>query len=120
MIYCCYGITLYPDLMDYWIIPYALLKKDGVSKTARGETLKRLLLYTTPCLKTSGKARRKWPKAITEGKAFPAPVCTRAYVPKASPTSPTPPSAKLEIILKYGRSSQVSVGAFSRRCFSFE
>ena len=39
---------------------------------------------------------------------------------KASPTPPTPPSARLEIILKRGRSSYISGGAFSRRSSRFK
>jgi len=52
---------------------YALFEKDGVSKTDRGGTQKRLLLHTTPCLKESGKAHRKSPSAITEPKTYPRP-----------------------------------------------
>jgi len=95
---------------------------DEISKTDRGGTLKKLLLHTTPRLKKSGTARRKSPSAITEPKAAPAPFCTRACARKASPspTPPTPLSARLEIILKCGRSSYISGGALSRRSSRFE
>ena len=70
-----------------------------VSKTDRGGTLKRLLLRTTHRLKESRKARQKPPSANSVPKAFPAPFRTRACAPKASPTPPTPRSARLEFIL---------------------
>jgi len=101
----------------------SVLNINRVSKTDRGGTLKRLLLHTTPRLKEPGKARQKSPSAITEPKAFPAPFCTRACAWKASPTPltpPTSPSARLEIILKHGRSSYISGGAFSRRSSRFK
>jgi len=87
----------------------SVLNTNGLSKTDRGGTLKRLLLHTTPRLKKPGKARRTSPSAITEPKAFPAPFCTRACARKASPTPPTPLSARLEIILQHGRSSYISL-----------
>ena len=96
------------------------IETDSLSKTYRGGTLKKLLLRTTPRLKESGKARRKSPSAITEPKAFPAPFCTRTCARKASLTPPTPPSARLEIILKCGRSSYISGEALSRRSSRFE
>jgi len=78
----------------------SVLDTDIVSKTDRGGTLKRLLLRTTPArLKEPRKARQKPPSAISVPKAFPVPFCTRACARKASPTPPTPPSARLEIIL---------------------
>ena len=78
----------------------SVLDTDIVSKTDRGGTLKRLLLRTTPArLKEPRKARQKPPSAISVPKAFPVPFCTRACAPKASPTPPTPPSARLEFIL---------------------
>jgi len=98
----------------------SVFNKYRLSKTDCGGTLKRLLLHTTPRLKEPGEARRKSPSAITEPKAFPAPFCTRACARKASPTPPTPPSARLEIILQHGRSSYISGGAFSRRSSRFK
>jgi len=98
----------------------SLIQTDSLSKTDREGTLKRLLLHTTPRLKKPGKARRKSPSAITGPKAFPALFCTRACARKASPTSPIPPSAGLEIILQHGRSSYISGGAFWRRSSRFK
>jgi len=98
----------------------SVLNTNRVSKTDRGGTLKRLLLHTTPCLKEPGKARRKSFSAITERKAFPAPFCTQACARKASTTPPTPPSARLEIILQHGRSFYISGRAFSRRSSQFK
>jgi len=57
------------------------------------ETLKRLLLRTTPCLKEPRKARLG---DFRTPKAFPAPFCTQACAQKASNTTPTPPLARLE------------------------
>jgi len=102
------------------IIKNPVLSTDRVSKTDREGTLKRLLLHTTTRLKEPGKARRKLPSTITELKAFPAPFCTQACARKASPTPPKPPSARLEIILRRGRSSYISGGAFSRRSSRFK
>ena len=102
------------------IIKNPVLSTGRVSKTDREGTLKRLLLHTTPRLKEPGKACRKSPSTITEPKAFPASFCIQACAQKASPTPPTPPSARLEIILRRGWSSYISGGAISCRSSRFK